>query len=219
MKTRYWLPFAALAAFAADCGTEGTETGDSATDTFCYDCEFVTNSIQVTCDNNGTTGQVDGNGNVVDNERDDDTVTYDIAYSAWAAEVVIDLAQLPAGSLNSEWEEQHVLASTDNVGFEADGTGDAWQLVLDGVSSGGSWVAGQSTILTCSDIDYWQLTSEGVYDSITVKVAASPTTDYDSASATCGIFGERSADYFAGDGCECFESFLQTPPANPCGDH
>lgn len=216
MKTRYWLPFAALAAFAADCGTEGTETGDSATDTFCYDCDFLANSIQVTCDNNGTTGQVDGNGNLVDSQRDDDTVTYEVAFSAWAAEVTMDVSEQPHTS--SQHDETHVFPSSANIGFEADGTGDAWELVLTGTETVGGFASGSATLFGCSDLDYYNTTAEGAYKSLAFRLTASPTTDYDDATATCAIFGDQATTAFGSD-CECFEEFLQTPPANPCGDH
>ena len=200
MKTRYWLPFAALAAFAADCGTEGTETGDSATDTFCYDCDFLTNSVALTCAG--------------------DVVTADAAYSAWASSVSLHIVNTGDGAFDgspsSVHDEVHLFASTDNVGFAADGTADAWQLQLDAVDNLNDVVEGTTTLMGC---DFYDTNATGVYLSIAAQFAASPTTDYDNATATCAIFGDQSASAFSGDGCECFEEFLQTPPANPCGDH
>ena len=200
MKTRYWLPFAALAAFAADCGGEITDTTDSATDTFCYDCDFLVNSLSLTCAS--------------------DVVTADVAFSAWAATVTLDIVNSgdPAfdGNPSSVHNETHLFASSDNVGFEPDGTADAWQLQLDAVETTGEVVEGSTTLMGCN---FYDTNSDNVYLSIAAKLSASPTTDYDSATDTCAIFGDQSNTAFSGDGCECFEEFLSTPPADPCGDH
>ena len=198
MKTAYWLPLLAVAAFAADC--EGdifeTDTDPGTEATF----EFIINSVNVTCA--GT------------------NVTADAMFGGWAETVTLDIANTgdPAfdGGFGSIWDETHVFPAEANIAFAEDGSTDTWQLVLPIVGINDQ-VDGSSTFLDCSfyDTDGTGDTDSRTYDSTAFRLSATPD---DTAEADqCAIFGHESAQVTAWAGCECFEAFFSDPVVDsPC---
>lgn len=202
MKSFYWLPIAALAAFAADCGEiiDDTDTDSDTEDYFCEDCDLVITSINPVC----TPGTPD-------------SVTFTAVFGAWAETVTLDMLNTGAGefpdTISGVWDETHIFPATANTEFAADGTSDTWVFDLEVVGAPNLQTDGTNTFLGC---DFYDQT-DGAFNSTAFKLHVTPdrTDDND----TCAIFGWRSehATAFGGDGCECFEDFLATPPANPCG--
>lgn len=232
MRELTLLGFVAFGSMAFICGNGNDDTSDSDTgdgdtefegtdiepdtaapeverdpnDTFCYDCSILTSYLEPLCDDGGTASTVE-----------DDTVSFAVGYTAWASQVSVELVHLEAASLDAAMRETHRMSVLDNVDYDIDGEADHWELELYGALPANQ-AAGSSTAFTCSQTNYWDVNSEGVWTELTAKVTAVSTDDYDTPSSTCVMFGNRSASYFAGDNCECFEEFLTSPPANPCGE-
>ncbi len=216
MKTLYWLPLAALAAFAADCG-DPIDTDDSDVDTdTTFQGDFLIGSMALGCDTGADAAA-----------KTDDVITLDVMFEGWAEIVEMDIIETGDGNfpanLAAVYQEYHILPADANTAFAADGSSDTWQYVM---NNPGTLVGGNdndednrasgSTFFDCSDDNRLQQDA-GLFTSVAVKVAATP--DDSAKDPTCAIFGHRSEEAYTGDGCECFEAFITPPPANPCGEN
>jgi hypothetical protein len=214
MKTLYWLPLAALAAFAADCG-DITDPVDSDLDTDTeFAGDFLIGSVTLACDTGADAAA-----------KTDDVITLDVMFEGWAEIVEMDIIETGDSAfpdnLAAVYQEYHILPADANTTFAADGSSDTWQYEM---SNPGTLVGGTgndednrasgSTFFDCSDDNRLEMDGS-LFTSVAIKVAATP--DNSARDTTCAIFGHRSEEAYSGDGCECFEAFLPIPPANPCG--
>lgn len=232
MKTLYWLPLAALAAFAADCG-DPIDTNDSDVDTdTTFQGDFLISSVALTCES-------PLNGDDPTDSKADDVITLDVLFQGWAEIVELDIIETGSGAFPGPgvYQEYHILPADANTAFAADGSSDTWQYVMGGSDSlvgetdtpdGEPNRISGTTHFDCSDSNRLQqftytgtdadgnATTTSVFSSVAVKVTA--TADDASQEPDCLIFGEKSRTAF-GDDCLCAETFFVNPPANPCGDH
>lgn len=209
MKTLYWLPLAALAAFAGDCGDPIVDDTDIDSDTEFE--EFFINSLNVSC--------VAGT---------PDTVTADVVFAGWADTVTMTIVETGAGEFDGDaadfggaWDETHIFPADANVAFAADGSSDTWQFVITDVATPAEQIDGSTTLLGCGGSDstnFWNQDGSGdaasnTYDSIAVRVEATP--DDSARDSVCAMFGHKAEEAYGAD-CECFEAFLTPTPAAPC---
>ncbi len=191
MKTLYWLPLAALAAFAGDC-SELIDTDDSDIDTdTTFQGDFLISSLNLGC--------VPGAAGA------EDVITHDVTFQGWADTVTVDIVN--SGAPAPQWDETHIMPADANLSFAADGSSDVWQLILGDVDAPGGVTLGATTLLGCGGADgdnFFDTNANGEFLSIAVKVSGTP--DSDANEPDCAIYGFNAAEVFAGDGCICFEA-------------
>jgi hypothetical protein len=201
MKTLYWLPLAALAAFAADCG-DITDPVDSDLDTdTTFQGDFLITSLNLGCAPGVAPAE--------------DVITHDVTFQGWADTVTVEIVN--SGFTGGDpWDETHVMPADANISFAADGTSDTWQFTLDDVDSTGAVVLGSTTLMGCggADGDNFFDQENGEFKSIAVKVSGTP--DSDANEPDCAIYGYNSRATFGPD-CICFEQSVADGGSN-CED-